>query len=114
MSGFECRLQQQADAVVAHLGGTLGAADVAALERDMLAALTTRPGRVVVELSGLAMLGSAGIGALLKLRREVEDTGGAFVLAALPDAIHKILVHSGLNRIFTMAVDLDAALGKPA
>jgi anti-anti-sigma factor len=84
---------------------------VPTLEQNLHPVLGARPNRVVLDFSGLVMLGSAGIGALLKLRRQIEDSGGRLTLAALPESVRKVLVFSGLNRLFLTAADTQSALG---
>ena len=59
----------------------------------------------------MAMLGSAAIGTLVKVRRNVESGGGRLVLAAVPKAIQKIFIISKLDSVFCMASSVDEALG---
>lgn len=111
VDGFQCQMQPNARGVVARLVGTLGAADAEALEQKLLKVIGGEPRRVVLDLSGLTMLGSAGIGALLKLKRRVELGGGQFYLAAVPTAIQDILTFSKLKRLFTLSPSVEQAAG---
>ncbi len=104
MNEFQCQVQQGPQGVLAQLVGTLGAAEAESLEQRLLKVIGNEPRRVVFDLSGLAMLGSAGIGALLKLKRRVELVGGQFFLSSVPKPIEEILVLAKLNRLFKMAV----------
>lgn len=112
LNGFQCQVQQRAGGVVAQLTGSLGAADVGALEQSLSPALGAAPARVVLDLSGLTGVGSAGVGALVKLQRRVESAGGRLVLAAVPPPIQKVFAFSKLDRVFSLASDAEAALAE--
>lgn len=103
MTAFQCQVQAQPGCCVVQIAGTLGAADCAALEQQLRPALAANPSRVILDLSGLESLGSAGIGALVKIQRSVEASGGKLVLAAVPDRIQKVFSFSKLDRVFLTA-----------
>jgi len=110
VDAFQCQVQQGSQGIVAQLAGTLGALDAESLEQKLMKVIGSEPRRVVLDLSGLSMLGSAGIGALLKLKRRVELVGGQFFLASVPKPIEEILVFAKLNRLFTVTA-ADASMG---
>lgn len=56
------------------------------------------------------MLGSAGVGTMLKLRRKVDEAGGKLVLVDVPENIMKILEFSELHRVFTTTLAVDNAM----
>jgi anti-anti-sigma factor len=111
VNGFHCQVQQRDTGVVAQLVGSLGAGDAGALEQQLAPAMDAKPRRVILDLTGLQSIGSAGVGALVKLQRKVESAGGQFVLAAVPPQILKVFVFSRLDRVFAMAPGVDEALG---
>lgn len=110
MSGLHCQVRRHDKGFVARLTGTFGSAEADTLDNELMPAMGAAPGRVILDLSGLEMLGSAGVGAMLKLRRKVDEAGGKLVLADVPENIMKILEFSELHRVFTTAMSVDSAM----
>ncbi|GJQ27951.1 MAG: hypothetical protein HBSAPP02_29830 [Phycisphaerae bacterium] len=110
MSGLQCQVRRHDKGFVARLKGTFGSVETDTLDKELVPALGAAPGRIILDLSGLEMLGSAGVGAMLKLRRKVDEAGGKLVLADAPENIMKILEFSELHRVFTTALTVDSAM----
>jgi anti-sigma B factor antagonist len=66
--------------------------------------------KVILDLSNLEYLSSAGIGRLVALLKKSKDGGGAFKLCSLQEPIREIFDLLRLNSIFDVYPSLEAAL----
>jgi anti-sigma B factor antagonist len=69
-----------------------------------------KPERLVVDLSGVPYIDSAGLAALIGAMQEVEGYGGKFLLAGLQETVREVLESSRLDQVFQIFPDADAAL----
>jgi anti-sigma B factor antagonist len=74
------------------------------------AMIKKKPERIVIDLSRATYIDSAGVAALMLAKQEVEAYGGKFLLSGVQETIRLILETSGLDRIFWLFPDVDAAL----
>jgi len=96
---------------VVALAGEVDAASVGAM-RDCVEDLAAG-GRVhqVLDLSGVEFLDSSGLGALVALRRRLEEDGGALVLACDNEIVLRLLRLTSLDTVLTVYPTLAEALG---
>ncbi len=93
-----------------------GAIDVSrALElRDVLAAQVSEAGRrVLVDLSGVTLVDSSGIGIFVTAHRQAEAAGSVFALAGAPGPVGRVFELTRTNkllRIYDTVADGLAAL----
>jgi anti-sigma B factor antagonist len=69
-----------------------------------------KPERLVVDLSGVTYIDSAGLAALIQAMQKVEAYGGKFRLAGLQETVRSIFEISRLDQVFQIFPDADAAL----
>jgi anti-anti-sigma factor len=69
-----------------------------------------KPGRLVVDLSAVTYIDSAGLAALIQAMQKVEGYGGKFRLAGLQETVRSIFEISRLDQVFQIFPDVDAAL----
>ena len=69
------------------------------------------PKRMVIDLSRVSYIDSAGIAVLIVAMQEVEAFGGKFFLCGLHDTLRSIFETSRLDRTFRIFPNVDAALG---
>jgi anti-sigma B factor antagonist len=77
--------------------------------RDTLARLSTSR-RLVIDLSGVPFVDSAGLGALVGGIRRVRDHGGDVVLACNRPTLVRLLNMTGVDRIVTVAAAVEEAV----
>ena len=77
--------------------------------RESLARLSTSR-HLVIDLSGVPFVDSAGLGALVGGIRWVRDHGGDVVLACNRPTLVRILRKTGVDRIVTIADTVDKAI----
>src|SRR5258707_14567932 len=69
-----------------------------------------KPERMVVDLSDVTYIDSAGLASLIEAMQKVESYGGQFVLAWLQETVRSIFEISRLDQVFQIFPDADAAL----
>jgi anti-sigma B factor antagonist len=74
------------------------------------AMIEKKPKRLVVDLSGVTYIDSAGLAALIEAMQKVEGYGGKFLLAGLQETVRSIFEISRLDQVFQIFPDVDAAL----
>ena len=77
--------------------------------RDSLARLSTSR-RLVIDLSGVPFVDSAGLGALVGGIRRVREHGGDVALACNRTTLVRLLNMTGVDRIVTVAPGVDEAV----
>jgi anti-sigma B factor antagonist len=65
---------------------------------------------VIVDLSGVSFIDSAGLGVLVGALRRAREDGGELALVCDSEGILKILRLTGLDRVFPLAATVDKAL----
>jgi anti-sigma B factor antagonist len=74
------------------------------------AMIEKKPQRLVVDLSDVSYIDSAGLAALIEAMQKVEGYGGKFMLAGLQETVRSIFEISRLDQVFQIFPDTDAAL----
>src|SRR5215467_5444416 len=69
-----------------------------------------KPKRLVVDLSDVTYIDSAGLAALIQAMQKVEGYGGKFLLAGLQETVRSIFEISRLDQVFQIFPNADAAL----
>ena len=69
-----------------------------------------KPERLVVDLSDVSYIDSAGLAALIEAMQKVEGYGGKFMLAGLQETVRSIFEISRLDQVFQIFPDIDTAL----
>jgi anti-anti-sigma factor len=69
-----------------------------------------KPERLVVDLSAVTYIDSAGLAALIQAMQRVEGYGGKFRLAGLQETVRSIFEISRLDQVFQIFPDVDGAL----
>ena len=83
-----------------------------AVTESLNAMIRKKPERIVIDLSRVSYIDSAGVAALILAMQEVEAYGGKFLLAGLQETLRLIFETSRLERIFQIFPDVDAALAE--
>ena len=77
--------------------------------RQSLAELATSP-RVLIDLSGVPFVDSAGLGALIGGIRRVRELGGEVAVACPRPTLTRLLRTTGFDRIVTVTATIEEAL----
>ena len=74
------------------------------------AMIEKKPRRLVVDLSEVSYIDSAGLAALIEAMQKVEAYGGKFLLAGLQETVRSIFEISRLDQVFQIFPDVNGAL----
>ena len=74
------------------------------------AVIEKKPRHLVVDVSGVTYIDSAGLAALILAMQKVEAYGGKFSLAGFQTTVRSIFKMSRLDHVFEIFSDADAAL----
>lgn len=69
-----------------------------------------KPKQIVIDLSRVTYIDSAGLAVLIVAMQEVEAYGGKFFLAGVQETLRLIFQTSRLDRTFRIFPDVDSAL----
>ena len=81
--------------------------------REQLAGLASIP-RLVIDLSGVPFMDSAGLGALIGGIRRIRDAGGAVAVVCDRPAVLRLLHTTGFDRIVVVSPTVADAVGSLA
>ncbi|MCX7718748.1 MAG: STAS domain-containing protein [Candidatus Sumerlaeaceae bacterium] len=105
-------LGDQKDAAMFDLRGYIDAHTVIEFERAVNASIDGGVKSLVLDLSGLSYISSAGIGAMMGLARKLSQRGGDLVLLSPTQKVFAILEGLGFTKIFKIASSETEALEK--
>ncbi|GEM_PF-69579 len=107
---MEMQTRQADGALIVALEGELDAYWAEEAERELRACLEQGHYRLVLDLSGLTYLSSAGLRVLLRLHQRTTSLGGKLILATPQPFVQEVLTTSGFDRTFSVFEALDQAL----
>ncbi|RMH29389.1 MAG: anti-sigma factor antagonist [Planctomycetota bacterium] len=79
------------------------------IEHDLLSAAQRCANRLVIDMSKVAMLASAGIGSLISLHQACVKAGGKMAICGLDDNIAKMLSLTRMDKMLTIVDSPEAA-----
>lgn len=89
MSELRIDVEEVGAGIVASLGGDVDLANAAPLRDRLLAAVPNTAWALVVDLSGLTYLDSAGVRLLFDLAGRLRERRQQLILLAAPDTLHR-------------------------
>jgi len=98
--GLVVRGVREGDAFLMSLYGELDIASARVLERRLQMAAASRSGRVVLDLSGLQFVDSAGLHALVRAQDDLRDAGQEVALLRGPRAVQRVFELTGAEELF--------------
>jgi anti-anti-sigma factor len=97
-------------AVVA-LQGELDLADAQGLASHLITAVAACGPSIIVDLAGLELIDSCGLGVLVRVLKWTRDSGGDMALAAPHQQIRRVLSVTGLIDVFSVYPSVEQAAG---
>lgn len=79
------------------------------LQPEILAAAKS-PMRLVVDLTAVTLLASAGLGMLITLHKSANESGGKLAVTGLAPALQEVLTITRLHKLLKIEPTLDAAV----
>lgn len=106
---IDLAVERQGDVVVVRVSGEIDMYTTPMLQECLLEQLTTEPGMLVLDLRGVAFLGSSGLAALVTASDTAEQLGVTLRLVSADHAVLRPLNVTGLTDRFAIYPDLEAA-----
>ncbi len=98
-------------ALVIRPAGRLDGTTAPQFERALLAHLDSRPGRVVLDLTALAYVSSAGLRAILVAVKRGKALDCPLLVCCVPEPIREVLDLSGFGSVLPIHTTREEALG---
>lgn len=92
------------------LAGRLDAQSAPELEACGRALFEDGVRKILVDMSGIDFISSAGLRVLLVLAKKAGGSGGALAVCRLTPAVHEVMTVSGFDTIIPLADDRQSAL----
>lgn len=102
--------ERDGDVVILKLAGRLDSNTAKLAEDGIVAALPGGSPRVVIDLSQLAYISSAGLRVLLAIAKRIKQGGGKMVLFGLLANVREVFSISGFDTIFSILPGRSAAI----
>jgi anti-sigma B factor antagonist len=99
-AGMVVRALREGNAFQFSLYGELGLASVRVLERRIQMAQSSRAERIVLDLSGLEFIDSAGLHALVRVQENLREAGKDLALLRGPRAVQQVFELNDAARLF--------------
>ena len=109
-SGLTISEQDALPVQVLSLSGYLDGHTVVELERRLDGLLSAGKNRLVLELSGLAYIASAGVGAFINCQHQVKRAQGNLQLVNPTPSVREIFAILGLESLFVIHDTTDAGI----
>jgi anti-anti-sigma factor len=97
------------DQVICRLAGELDLPAVAQFRQEL--ADLPSGSRVLIEISDVSFVDSAGLGVLIGSVRRTRDRGGNAAIACARPGLSRLLRTIGLDRLVTISDDIEHAMG---
>ncbi|MBC7781895.1 MAG: STAS domain-containing protein [Proteobacteria bacterium] len=97
------------DLTVISLEGRLDIQGADAIDDQFAFATTTKPKRIVVDLSQVVFMASIGIRTLFTAARAQTARGGRIVLAAPTEMVNKVLLTAGVDQLMPIFDSVELA-----
>lgn len=107
---FSFDVALQAGIAIIVVGGRLGSVNAATLHSRLLAIIADRAQNVIVDLTNVSYVASAGFWALLASRKKLDMVGGRLVLCGIKGEVGRLFDVIGLRDSFPIAASLEAAV----
>jgi phosphoserine phosphatase RsbU/P len=103
----------QPDAIVVHPAGVIGLAGATNLERALITYVESGQPKVVLDLSNVSLVDSAGLTALLRVHRQAVANGGWLRLVSPRPRVGRIIQTANVTRLIGIYPSADDALAAP-
>lgn len=97
--------------VIMEISGEIDAHVAPQFDKKLKEALAQNP-KVVLDVSGLSYIATAGLGALAASFNEATSGGGSIVLAGMIDKVKKVFDVMGFSKMYTITASVDEAKTK--
>lgn len=101
---------RRGDVLILHIIGKLDASTSKDLEHKILALIAARQEKLIVDLSQLEYISSAGLRVFLLAAKRMSEINGKFILCSLQDAVRQVFDIAGFSSFLTVAASSAEAI----
>ena len=112
MENFEVAREDRSDVSILRLKGFLDAHTAPKFEQAIQQLLTERRFRIIVSMSDLNYISSAGLGVFMGFIEEIRDNKGDIKLSNMPDKVYKVFDLLGFPALYQIFKEEDEATEK--
>ena len=107
---MEITEERRANVLILRLMGKLDASTSKALEDTILPHIASGQDRLVVELSQLDYISSAGLRVFLLAAKRMNEAQGKMILCSLKDSVKQVFDIAGFSSFLTLAGSIEEAI----
>ena len=96
---------------IVQVEGDIDLARSSAFQQDLLVLIEKKPGRIIVDLSGVPYMDSSGLASLVKLLSRSRKTGIPVSLVGLTEKVRSLFEITRLEKVFETHETVAEALG---
>ncbi len=87
---------------VVTIAGKLGGVENERFEKELFRLAELKPARITLDMSELTYMSSAGMSTIIRVHKQLRESSGELVLAAVPPLIQGILHAGGIDRLVSL------------
>lgn len=108
---MEITARNEKDVVVASLNGRMDAVSAPQFDAWLSERLQASQNKIVLDMSGLEYISSAGLRSLLAAAKQLKAVGGTVVLSSISGTVEEVFRMSGFLAIFKVSPSTSEAVG---
>lgn len=106
---LEVRTIREQGAAVVQLNGEIDLRTSPQMRSALLTLLDEKPGRIILDLSGVTYIDSSGVGTIVELKRRALHDENKVVLVGLQPRVRSLFEITRLDKFFTITDSIDEA-----
>jgi anti-sigma B factor antagonist len=107
---MEITEERRAEVLILRVIGKLDASTARALEDRILPLIVSSQGKLVVELSQLDYISSAGLRVFLLAAKRMDQAKGKMILCSLKDSVRQVFEIAGFSSFLNLAGSIEEAI----
>ena len=111
--GLRAELREQGGIAVVSPAGAVDTATAYILQNALIEAIARAPNLLVVDMTGVDFIDSAGLGVLVMALKRMTQRRAALRLVVPDPHVREIFEYTGLERVFALFQDANAARKAP-
>ncbi|HED11710.1 MAG TPA: anti-sigma factor antagonist [Caldithrix abyssi] len=112
MSGFEVRRHDNGEVSILHLKGFLDAHTAPQFEKALHELVKENRVRIIVSMTDLDYISSAGLGVFMGFIEEIREKGGDIKLSSMSEKVYKVFDLLGFPSLYEIFDDESGALAR--
>jgi anti-sigma B factor antagonist len=108
---MELNVLEKENVIIIQMSGKIvGGPDSAEINKQVTKAIEEKKVNVIIDLSGVELMNSSGLGILIQSNQLLKQAGGKLKLASVTEKIQSLFVITKLNTVFDTYDSVDKAI----